>query len=58
MRSAKNRHGDSVQGEKVSKFPLINDQDRNKMVSARIACFSKNLEILQHDGINDSKRRS
>ena len=56
--STKNRHGESVQGETVFKFPLINDQGRNKMVSTRISCYYENSEKFQHDGVNDSKRRS
>ena len=47
-----------MQGEKVSKLPLIVDQGRNKMVSAKIDFCSTNSEILQHDGVSDSKRRS
>ena len=57
-KTTKNRHGDNMQGEKVSKFPLIVVQGRNKMVCAKIDCCSKNSEILQHDGVNDNKRRS
>ena len=40
--SVKNRHDDNVQGEIVFKFPLINDQGRNKMVSARKGCCFEN----------------
>ena len=41
-KATKNRHGSSVQGETVFNFPLINYQGRNKMVSARITCYSAN----------------
>ena len=52
-----NHHGDSVQGETVFKFPLINEQGRNNIVSSRTTCFSTNSSDLQHEGINESKIR-
>ena len=58
LRTTKNHHGDSVQGEKVFKFPLIVEQGRNKMVFAKMDCCSEYSEILQHDSVNESKRRS
>ena len=42
IKTAKNRHGDSVQGETGLNFPLIDDIGRNKMVSVRITCFFSN----------------
>lgn len=47
-----------MQGEKDSKFPMIFDQSRNKMFSAKLDCCFANSEILQHDGVKDNDRWS
>ena len=44
-----------MQGEKDSKFPLIVDQGRNKMFSAKLDCCYANSKISQHDGVKDNK---
>ena len=55
---ANNRHGDSVQGETVFKFPLIDDISRNNMVSVRIDFCFENFKKLKHESVKDNKRRS
>ena len=47
-----------MQSEKDSKFPLIIDQGRNQMFSAKLDCFSANSENVQHDGVKDCNRWS
>ena len=57
-KAAKNCHRDKVQDEKDSKFPLIVEKGRKKMLSTKLDCCSANSEKLQHDSVKDSNRWS
>ena len=57
-KAAKNRHNDSVKGEKDSKFPLIIDQGRNKISSTKLDFYSENSENVQHEGVKDNNKWS
>ena len=51
--SEKNRHKDRMQGESNFQFPLIIDQCRKNMFTAKLSC-SASFENVQHDNVKVS----
>ena len=47
----KNLHKDRMQGESNFQFPLIIDQSRNNMFTAKLSFCSASFENVQHDNV-------
>ena len=47
----KNRQKDRIQGESNFQFPLIIEQCRNNMFTAKLSCCSASFENVQHDKV-------